>query len=213
MKTQFKLFALLAVICIFTAAALTAETADKNNFTARAMLVKMDAEQFRRISTGDSGAYQSPGAMEVIERMVNETATTLAAYSQLRFNTDITNGFSENRIVDRVRMPKRKTVTGEDIKPYTLYEYSWVEIRKYFKIKPLKNSLGEKALRCECVFEYESSQVAEAQNKPVVFKNSDEVIESQFSCSATLLLHTGRTSVAGYQKVGEDYYILLLNLQ
>jgi hypothetical protein len=211
MKTQFKLFAFLAVIFISTATALAADKPD-SNLTVRAMLVKMEEGLFRQITTDDLGDLRKPGAMEIVSSLFSQTDTTLAAYSQLRINTKVKNAASENKFIDRVRMPIRKAVTGLDTEPYEIFEYSWCENRKHFKIRMLEKSSDDKTLKCECLFEYEISQVVPAQNKAAGFENSDEIIESNFSCNTNLLLNIGETSVAGFQKTGKDCLILLLNI-
>ncbi|MFI4912560.1 MAG: hypothetical protein ACIAQZ_12915 [Sedimentisphaeraceae bacterium JB056] len=211
MRRQLNFFGLLAVISISITSAFASESTN-HNLTARAMLMKMPAEQFRQISTNDSETFQMPAAMEVIGCLFSETDTTLAAYSELQINTEVKNAASENKIADKVMMPLRETVTGKDIEPYTKFIYKWLENRKYFKVR-MHEKTGNNAFRCECVFEYKNYQVIAVQNKSQTQNNSDEITEIDFSSSTEILLNVGEVSVAGCQKIGEDYYILLVNLQ
>ncbi len=217
MKIRIKVLLTAVLMCLSIS---IAAGADKPySYTARAMLVQMPAVKFHSLSS----ELKLPGAMEVVGYLFADADVTLAAYSQVQINAGNKNLSSENRICDRMRLPIRKLYGGTDGVFKPMIEYTWVEDTNHFKLTSTgaesKIAGDDKVFRCNCSFEYKWAQIIpyeqledDAAAKNVEFIKNDLLMESRFACDTYLSLKIGSTAVAGSQKIGEDYYILLINI-
>ncbi len=217
MKIRIKVLLAAALMCLSIS---IAAGADKPySYTARAMLVQMPAVKIHSLSS----ELKLPDAMEVVSYFFADADVTLAAYSQVQINAGNRNLSSENRIYDKIRLPLRKLYGAKDGDFSPMIEYTWVEDINHFKLTSTgaesKIPADDEVFRCNCSFEYKRTQVIpyelledDAVTQNVEFIKTDMLMESKFACDTYLSLKIGSTAVAGSQKIGEDYYILLINI-
>ncbi len=214
-------------VILALAANLQADDAQISSLHARAMLVRIPADEFEPVRYDGGGQMSFPAPMDIAMSIFGGSSTEQIRIAEVQILSGGEKSVSgQTTSYDKVIIPTRKLVCKED-KEYYLIEHIWLEEKCSFKVDISQSEYDssyakvrrDKDLNCHCTFSYQMpgsilSEKLDEQTKSqwAVPTAGDRLLELGFEFNSDVSVKTGQTAIVSCQRVGGNYWVLLLNI-
>ncbi len=219
----------IAILALITAVTtnLKADEAQPSTLHARAMLVRIPADEFQPILYDAGKVMSFPAPMDIAMSIFGGSNTEQIRIAQVQISSGSDKKLSgQTTSSDRVQIPARKLAFNGD-KEYYFIENTWLEEKCGFKVNISQSEYESsyskvrkgRELNCRCEFSYQMPELIlyeklDEQTEPrwIVPATGDRLLEFTFEFNSDISVKTGQTAVVSCQRVRGSYWVLLLNI-
>ena len=230
MKTWFSTAGMsIAVFAVVIAVStnLKADDAQPSTLYARAMLVRIPADEFQPILYDDGKEMSFPTPMDIAMSIFGGSNTEQIRIAEVQLLSGQDKSCSgETASSDRVQIPTRRLVYNGD-KSYYLIENIWSEEKCSFKVDISRSEYESSSskvrrdgrLDCRCAFSYQmpgsilyEKLGEQTESEWTVPTAGDRLLELTLEFNSDVSVKTGQTAVVSCQRAKGSYWVLLLNI-